>query len=382
MATRRHTKRPGPPGGGSPNPADSTVFRRQLHHHVEALAATVQFRGSHTRPATDRDARQRREQNAAAWVYQSCLVAWAEDHGLVRPLLRASPDGLTRTPASGLLWLARAFEQLAVHPSTQWLMHPGYQPLLWAGAPSPAACTALIDWWAAEAPSLAYPATSGYPPSITGWPIGDLLGVLSPDRRARHALVQTPHFVAELILDQTLIPAADTFRDQRLIRTIDPACGTGHFLIVAADYLWHWWTTGTLTPHAVTHRPPLTGGTARPPAEAIRRILASVDGVEIDPLTAAVGRLRMTVYVGHLLVQAGLHPGPLCLHTIPGWVTPRIAVGDSLLLGQISQAEYARLHPDLAVLPGAAFPLPDFTWPPDTPAPAPAAPSRRARRTR
>lgn len=381
MATRRRNPRTCP-AGGSPNPADSREFRRQLHHHVQALATSVQFRQSHTPPATERDARQQREQIAAAWVYLSCVAAWAEDHGLVRPLLRRNPDGLTRTPDSGLLWLARAFQQLAVHPSTQWLMHPGYQPMLWAGAPSPAACTTLIDWWAGPASSLAYPASHGYPPSITGWPIGDLLGVLSPDRRARHALVQTPHFVAELILDRTLIRAADDFRDERLLRTVDPACGTGHFLILAADYLWQWWTTGTLTARAATRQPPLTGGTVHPPAEAVRRILASVDGVEIDPLTAAVARLRMTVYLGHLMARSGLIAGPLRLDTIPGWVTPRIAVGDSLLLGEVSRAEYARLHPALAVLPGAAFPLPDFTWPTDAPAPRPDARPRPARRKR
>lgn len=207
--------------------------------------------------------------------------------------------------------------------------------------------------------------------------------MLSPDRRARHALVQTPHYVAELILDETLMRAADTFRDEHLLRTIDPACGTGHFLILATDYLWQWWTTGTLSAHAVTDRPPLTGGAVHPPGEAIRRILASVDGVEIDPLTAAVGRLRMTVYLGHLMVQAGLISAPLRLHTIPAGVTPRIAVGDALLLGTVSRAEYARLHPHLAALPGAAFPLPDFTWPTEHPAASTPTPTtQRTRRKR
>lgn len=84
--------------------------------------------------------------------------------------------------------------------------------------------------------------------------------MLHDDRRARNALVQTPYWVADLILDETLIPAADEFRQEHLIRTIDPACGT----IV-------------------------------PPDKAARRILASVDGVEIDPLTAAVARFRVTV---------------------------------------------------------------------------------------
>ncbi|MEJ3741758.1 hypothetical protein WEI85_00450 [Actinomycetes bacterium KLBMP 9797] len=373
-----HRNRPAGTGAGSPNPADDSTFRRQLHQHVDALANTVRLRPPHQPPADRHQAEQQRQQIAAAWVYMSCVVAWAEDHGLVRPLLRSSPDGLTRTPASGVLWLARAFEQLAVHPSTQWLMHPAYQPMLWAGAPSSTASTTLIDWWASKAPYLAYPATGSYPASIGGWPIGDLLQVLSPQRRTRDALVQTPHWVAELILDQTVMRAADEFRDEELLRTIDPACGTGHFLILAVDYLWQWWTTGTITAHAVKGRPPITGGIMHPPAEAIRRILASVDGVEIDPMTAAVARFRMTVYIGHLMERAGLIPSPLRLSAIPPTITPRVAVGDALLLGKVSRAEYAQLHPHLADLPGAAFPLPDFAWPAGE---TPAAATRR-RRTR
>ena len=107
----------------------------------------------------------------------------------------------------------------------------------------------------------------------------------------------------------------------------------------------------------------MTGGTVHPPVEAIGRILASIDGVEIDPMTAAVARFRMTIYIGHLMVRAGLIAGPLRLAAIPPTITPRIAVGDALLLGKVSRAEYARLHPHLADLPGAAFPLPDFGWP-------------------
>jgi hypothetical protein len=72
----------------------------------------------------------------------------------------------------------------------------------------------------------------------------------------------------------------------------------------------------------------------------------------------------MTVYIGHLMSQAGLIDRPLHLASIPATVTPRIAVGDALLLGTgITRAEYGRLHPNLVDLPGAAFPLADFTWP-------------------
>jgi hypothetical protein len=363
----------------SPNPADDPAFRRALLRHVDRLAATITHRDSGTHgPRADRSrsapsgyaAVQYCERIAAAWVYMSCVAVWAEDHALVAPLLRRDPVHVARNRASSLLWLGRAFQQVAVHPATQWLLHPDYQPLLWAGAPSPDACADLIDWWAADAPSLFYPSVNGYPASITGWPIGDLLTVLSPQRRKQHALVQTPHFVADLILEETLVPAADTFRDEHQLRLIDPAAGTGHFLIRAVDYLWQWYTTGRISTRQVTGRAPVTGGTVYPPAQAIRRILAGVDGVDIDPLTAAVGRLRMTVYIGHLMAEAGLIAGPPRLATIPGNVTPRIAVGDALLLGTgITRAAYGQVHPHLADLPGAAFPRAGFDWP-DHPDPA------------
>jgi hypothetical protein len=359
----RRTSRP---ATATANPADDRAFRRALLRHVDRLAATITYRD--IGPGPDRPARhadmQQRERIAAAWVYLSCVAVWAEDHDLVMPLLRSGPPDVVRNPASSPLWLGRAFQQLAVHPATQWLLHPAYQPQLWAGTPSPQAASDLIDWWATEAPSLSYPTVDGYPPSISGWPIGDLLTVLSPQRRENHALVQTPHFVADLILDRTLLPAADEFRDEVPLRLIDPACGTGHFLIRAVDYLWPWYTTGVMTPRAVVGQPPVTGGTIHPPDRAARLILAGVDGVDIDPLTAAVARLRMTVYIGHLMAQSRLISGPLRLAAIPASVTPRVAVGDSLLLGTgITRTQYAAVHPHLSDLPGAAFPLADFTWP-------------------
>jgi hypothetical protein len=296
---------------GSPNPADLPVFRRALLKMVDRLTATVIYSDTNDARPAGFDEIAYRQAIAAAWVSLSCVAVWAEDHQLVEPLLRTAPPGVSRSAASGAVWLGRAFAQLTVHPATQWLMHPAYNRMLWAGSPSPSACTALIDWWATEAPSLAYPAALDYPGSIAGWPIGDLLQLLSPRRRKRHALVQTPHFVADLILDRTLVPAADYFRDEHPLRLIDPACGTGHFLIRAVDYLWQWYTTGVLTARAVSGRPAITGGTIHPPADAVRLILAGVDGVDIDPLTAAVGRFRLTVYIAHLMASCGLLPTPL-----------------------------------------------------------------------
>jgi len=356
---------PATPKTASPNPADEASFRRALRRLVDQLADTITYRNTKNARPSGHGELENRQAIAAAWVYLSCVAVWAEDHGLVTPLLRHHPPGIVRNRASSVLWLGRAFQQLTAHPATQWLLHPDYNPQLWAGTPSTTACADLIDWWATQAPSLAYPAGAGQPASITGWAIGDLLQLLSPQRRKRHALVQTPHFAADLILDRTLVPAADTFRDEP-IRLIDPAAGTGHFLIRAVEYLWQWYTTGRVTTRRIPDRPPVTGGTIHPPDVAVRRILAGVDGVELDPLTAAVARLRVTIYIGHLMAQARLIPQPLRLGGIPAAVTPRIAVGDALLLGTgMTRSAYRRLHPQLVDLPGAAFPLADFDWPPE-----------------
>jgi hypothetical protein len=48
--------------------------------------------------------------------------------------------------------------------------------------------------------------------------------------KQRYALLQTPEFVERFILDRTLVPAIAEF-GYRSVRLIDPACGSGHFLI-------------------------------------------------------------------------------------------------------------------------------------------------------
>ena len=56
--------------------------------------------------------------------------------------------------------------------------------------------------------------------------LGDLYQDLSESRTKRYALLQTPEFVEEFILDRTLTPAIETF-GYRVVRLIDPTCGLG-----------------------------------------------------------------------------------------------------------------------------------------------------------
>lgn len=313
----------------------SRPFIRALQQHIDNLAEGIP--GKHAR------------RTAAAWVYMSAVTAWAEDHALIEPRLRAAArparDDYLNQGGTAVGWLVLAVADITVHPAAWPLLDPAYGNPVRDASPSEEGARRLLDWWCDEAPTLAYPTERG-PATITGWVLGDLLQLVTDERRLAHALCQTPWWLADGILDRTLIPAAREFPNQTL-HLIDPTCGTGHFLIRAIDALWELYTTGGLNPRQM-RMDGVTGWTPVGPKEAARRILAGVDGVELDPVTAAVARLRVTVTVAHLLHTAGALPGPLRLATLPPGMVPRIVVGDSLLAGKVSQAEYARLRPEQA----------------------------------
>lgn len=325
-------------GGAAGNLADDARFTADLAREL----------GWHV----DRFARSMPHDAAVAWVYMTVLVAWAEDHALIDPWLRtgakAAREQFLAIPAGGMRgWLARAMASLAVHPGTWSLLDPKWTPLR-DGTPAEDACRDLAGWWSGDAPGLAYDVSAG-PRSVTGWIPGDLLQRLSDERRKSYALVQTPWWVCDFILDRTLVPAAAEFTAETL-RVIDPACGTGHFVVRAISYLWEWYTQGSLAPRQAAAGT-AAAGAALPPAEAARRILAGVHGCDRDPLTAAVARFRYTVTLASLMHAAGLIRGPLRLDRIPQFQVPVIP-GDSLLARRedFSAADYARLHPQLAAI--------------------------------
>ncbi len=330
---------------------------KALLGHVDAFAESmIGPKGTTRQLETVRPA-------AASWVYYSLLVAWAEDHRLIDPWLRKDAadlrDVYLAEGGGAREWLGVAYAALGVHPATECLLDPRYSSLR-DHTPSEDVCRALVDWWSTEAPRLAHDVENG-PQSISGWLPGDVLQYLRDSRPGGGGggNAQTPWWVADGILDLTLVPAADEFRGE-LLRTVDPACGTGHFLLRKIDYLWEWYTTGTLKPRQMKTKG-VTGGPVLPPVEAIRRIIAGVDGCEIDPLTAAVARLRFVVAVGDLLHRSGLLPA-LRLDTIPPF-HPQILVGDSLLAWKVSKQEYARLHPKLAEIENLGYDEPAAVQP-------------------
>ena len=154
-------------------------------------------------------------------------------------------------------------------------------------------------------------------PSLATRFLGDLYQDLSQHAKDTYALLQTPVFVEEFILDRTLEPALA----ERLLegfKLIDPTCGSGHFLLGAFDRLLDRW-----------HR-------EAPGLETQARVQAAFDaihGVDLNPFAVAIARFRLTLAA---LKASGL----TSLEAAPAF-TFHLAVGDSLIHG-----------PDPDVLPG------------------------------
>ncbi|NMO57592.1 BREX-2 system adenine-specific DNA-methyltransferase PglX [Actinoplanes sp. TBRC 11911] len=137
--------------------------------------------------------------------------------------------------------------------------------------------------------------------------LGDLYQNLSAHARETYALLQTPEFVEEFILDRTFEPA---YKEFGLVETkvIDPTCGSGHFVLGAFDRLINRWK----------EREPATDV-----RELVQRALDQVTGVDINPFAVAVARFR-------LMIAALNACGVKELETAPTF-NLRLAVGDSLL---------------------------------------------------
>jgi hypothetical protein len=139
--------------------------------------------------------------------------------------------------------------------------------------------------------------------------LGDLYQNLSESARKRYALLQTPGFVVDFILDRTLTPAIDTFGlDQ--VHLIDPACGSGHFLLASFARLFRLWQ----------QREPATN-----PAALAQKALDAVHGVDLNPFAAEISRFR-------LLIAALEASGVTRLRDALNFAIP-VAAGDSLLHG-------------------------------------------------
>ncbi|PJE95776.1 SAM-dependent methyltransferase [Streptomyces carminius] len=273
-------------------------------------------------------------QVAVAWVLGTVFVRFCEDNRLIPEPYLTGPDGDRRELAETRYdhyvetdedptyrgWLRRAFAELSDGQAGQLLFDSNHNPLYQIPLSHDGA-RELVEFWRQrdEAGVLVHDFTDPLSEDGTeGWDtrfLGDLYQDLSEAARKTYALLQTPEFVEEFILDRTMNPVVREFGYEGL-KMIDPTCGSGHFVLGAFRRLVRLWGEGH--PGKDVH-------------ERVRAALDSVHGVDINPFAVAIARFR-------LLVAAMAASGARKLGEASKYEWPiHLAVGDSLIKSRRSQ---------------------------------------------
>ncbi len=268
------------------------------------------------------------DQVAASWVLCSVFVRTLEDRGFV-PHRLAGPgaaDRLEQFRAQFRFlgerdYLLHIFDAMSIVPGGRGVFGPAHAPL-WRLSPSSRALSELLAALRGTDDGVLR-FTFGRPADLerehdgasTRY-LGDLYQDLNEGVRNRYALLQTPEFVERFILDQTLDPA---LRERGIaVTVIDPACGSGHFLIGAYDRLFD------------ARRAAEPG---RDRAESARLALSQVHGIDLNPYAAAIARFRLLL---SYLDKTGLTR----LEQAPEGLDLRVYVGDALLAGARDQTTF------------------------------------------
>lgn len=261
-------------------------------------------------------------QAAVHWILASVFLRFLEDNGfLARPFLfgaDADTQALARDrhetyfrqhPAlSDREYLLECFAEAARLPGLAGLFDPAHNPLYRLEISGDGAM-ALLGFWRKIDPDSGRVIHDFADPAHGTRFLGDLYQDLSAAAKKRYALLQTPEFVQDFILDRTLTPAIDTF-GYRVVRLIDPTCGSGHFLLGAFSRLFALW---------VRHEP------GRNAADLAQKALDAIHGVDLNPFAVEIARFR-------LLIAALDASGVTRLADAPDFRF-NLAVGDSLLHG-------------------------------------------------
>ena len=230
-------------------------------------------------------------QAAVAWVLSCVFVRFLEDNDLISPprvagpgeRLRLARDAhqhyfLSHPRDTDREYFLSIFDELAASPGTSGIFGPHN------------ALREIPNWFSGDTAREVIQffqkidANTGllvHDFSDPAWDtrfLGDLYQDLSAFARSRYALLQTPHFIEQFLLDRTLEPAIDEFGLSDSFKMIDPACGSGHLVLGSFERLLDRWQRAE---------------PATPVRELVRRTLASVHGVDINPFAVAIARFRL-----------------------------------------------------------------------------------------
>ena len=300
----------------------------RLTHAAGAKRAAVQaeydeaFASGRTRETFDAFLDSAFDQSVVHWVLGCVFLRFLEDNGLVdRPFLSGAVERLElakqrqdahfrRLPHDGETdYLLATFAEAAALPGLSGLFDPAHNPLFRLPLSGDGAI-ALLRFFREVRPETGALAHDFTDPDWGTRFLGDLYQDLSEEARKRYALLQTPDFVEAWILDRTLEPAIREFGHEA-VRMIDPACGSGHFLLGGFARVLREWQR---------FAPDM------PPAAQAQRALEAVAGVDLNPFAVEIARFR-------LLVAALRAAGVARLSAAPDF-RMNLAAGDSLLHGR------------------------------------------------
>jgi hypothetical protein len=220
------------------------------------------------------------------WVLKSVYVRVLEDRGLVKPERILDPEA------------QQLFERLAPNLGETSFLRWVYRDLASSSgglpelfSPQPAEVALPSDDLSRDLISFLRhrdPDTGGVwsfaEERFEGELMGDLYQELDPVVKDRFALCQTPDFVRAFILDRTLMPAIETFGADE-VRLLDPACGSGHFLIDGLKRL-----VGSM-------------GSAHPDWDCRRVVMHCLErivGIDLNDYACALARSRLVMTAAEL----------------------------------------------------------------------------------
>lgn len=257
------------------------------------------------------------------WLLSCVFLRFIEDNQLVdRPWLGGTPESgrlalvrdrhdaffRTHPEESDREYLLAAFREAGALPSLHTFFDEAHNPAFRLGISGDAAM-ALRQFWQQVDPNTGLLQHDFTDPEWNTRFLGDLYQDLSEATRKRYALLQTPEFVEEFILDRTLTPAIQEF-GFREVRMIDPTCGSGHFLLGGFQRLLAEWQR---------HEP------GRNPVDVAQKALDAVAGVDLNPFAVAISRFRL--FVAALQASGVQHLANAHDFKVS------VAIGDSLLHG-------------------------------------------------
>ncbi len=269
-------------------------------------------------------------QVAVAWVLGTVFVRFCEDNRIIpEPYLTgAEPERRDLAEARYAQyvdedpdptyrgWLERAFAELGAGQAGKLLFDRRHNPLFQIPLSHDGA-RVLVEFWRerAEDGTLVHDFTDPLSDDGTrGWDtrfLGDLYQDLSEAARKTYALLQTPEFVEEFILDRTMDPVVRELGGRfGELKMIDPTCGSGHFVLGAFRRMVRLWA----------ERQP-----GRDVHERVRASLDAVHGVDVNPFAVAIARFRLLMAAMaaaniRTLADANKYDWPI-----------HLAIGDSLI---------------------------------------------------